>query len=649
MENSRIIHTNEVADPFIRVDLARSRFEAGYWRGMRQPAFIFDVCILVGEIRQSTLDQYDEITEALLRNRQPHRLPKIVAEHPILARLASTSLDILSTAGMPIMAGVQARQIRRGAQIHWMLGLPAIDVGIAAPRRAIGWAAQLFNSLTDGREIALASLSEDFYKLIKSCARKAPTGVNTLRFLQAAHDECIPWRHVANNVYQFGWGSKARWLDSSFTDETSGISAGLARDKFACAKVLRDAGLPVPRHRQVANEQQAVAAAERLGYPVVLKPTDLDGGKGVYTQLRSPEAVRKAFSAASSLSDRILVEQHVEGHDYRLQVYKGEVIWAMHRRPAYVIGNGTETVEDLIRRANLDRKSRPSDHLAEQARKPITIDDEVRDWLGSQGLTLKSIPLPGQNVRLRGPANINVGGTREAVLDKVHPDNLELASRAASVLRLDLAGIDLLIPDISRPWHETGGAICEVNAQPQLSRHLHRAILPRLVPRRGRIPTIVLIGSVEAHRDIREELVAKTISKNICVGWVDSHDVYIGNKVSRLAGGDAFAGCRALLADPRVDALVLQISELPMKSNGLPIDRVDVAVLLPESPGESRNDRAMANDRWTPEELANQVFTLSGTSNVEQGHFSLGDLPDQLIKLVTKNIPINDDGSRIFE
>lgn len=635
MEHPLISGQNEVARSIIMVDLDRSRFEAGYWRGLRQPAFIFDVRILVGEIRQSTLDQYDEITRTLLPNRQPHMLPDIVAQHPMLARLSSTSMDILSTAGMPIMAGVEARRIRREDQIHWMLGLPAVDAGIAAPKRAIGWAAQLFNSLADGRESALADLSENLYKLIKSCARKAPTGVNTLRFLQAAHDEGIPWRYVANNVYQFGWGSKARWLDSSFTDETSGISAGLARDKFACAKVLRDAGLPVPRHRQVVNEQQAVAAAERLGYPVVIKPTDLDGGKGVYTGLRSPEAVRKAFSAASSLSERILVEQHVEGHDYRLQVYNGEVIWAMHRRPAYVIGNGTETVENLIRRANLERKSRPSDHLAEQARKPITIDDEVQDWLSSQGLTLKSIPLPGQNVRLRGPANINVGGTREAVLDKVHPDNLELASRAASVLRLDLAGIDLLIPDISRPWHETGGAICEVNAQPQISRHLHRAILPRLVPQRGRIPTIVLIGSVEENRDIRQELLATTISKDICVGWVDSCDVYIGDKVSRLASGDIFAGCRALLADPRIDALVLLTSELPMKSIGLPFDRVDIAVLLPDSSGESRNDRATTNDRWAPEELADQVFRLSGSGSIDQGNWSLGDLPGQLAKLVT--------------
>ncbi len=580
MNNSRPADNAPVNPLLVEINLEHIRFEPGYWNGLRQPAFIIDVCFPTDKIQLNILEQYDRIVAALLPAYNFHLDRKIADQHRLLTRLADTSVSILAEAGMPVMAGATAAPIRRENGTHWLLGLPAVSADFAAPRRAIIWTAKLMNSVAADGMLAIDSLRDDFQKLIEISKKLAPSGVNSLRFLQAAHDEDIPWRHVANNTYQFGWGSKARWLDSSFTDETSRIGATLARDKSACAKVLREAGLPVPAHWPVSSCEQALAAAEALGYPVVIKPADLDGGQGVLTGLTHAKAVEKAYATVSKISKHILVEQQIEGNDYRLQVYKDEVFSVIHRRPAYVRGDGVTTVEELINKTNYARQQPRSGSSGEQGRKPIIIDEELRDWLTNQGLTLNSVPVQGQHVRLRGPANVNIGGTREDIFDEIHPDNVALAVRAASVMRLDLAGVDLLIPDISRSWIETGAAICEVNAQPQISRHLQRLILPRMVSNKGRIPIIAIVGSIDGGWRIRERLLSEMLPHNIRLAWVKPGYASINQETLHMPDRNVFAACRALLADPRVDALVWQIPAWPPRSLGLPFDHIDAAVIF---------------------------------------------------------------------
>ncbi len=627
-----------------------SRFESGYWNGLRQPAYVFDLSFEEKAVQPGALEKFDRLIAALLPTRAAPLLPSIVRQHPLLERLASAAIDILSAAGMPVMSGVNALRVQRHDGIYWQLGLSAVSADIAAPRLALTWPARLLNFLASGAGVATEGLREELQKLITACKRQSPSGVNTLLFLQAAHDEGIPWRHVANNVYQFGWGSKARWLDSSFTDETSRISTGLARDKLACATLLRDAGLPVPLHKEVASKQQALAAAESLGYPVVVKPANLDGGRGVFTGLQTPAAVQKAYAKASTLGKRILVEQHVEGNDYRLQVCKGEVLWIMHRRPAYVVGDGEATVEALIDQTNRRRAIPTADPMAEQGRNPIVIDDEVRDWLANQGLRLASVPAAGRHVRLRGAANISSGGTREAALHQAHPDNLALASLAARLMRLDLAGIDLLIPDISRSWIEGGAAICEVNAQPQISRHLHRVILPRLVINNGRIPIVVIIGTANDDKKMREKLVRQTLAEGVRLGWVDAGDSTVGGVQRQMPGMDEQASCRALLADNTVDALVWKIPHWPRSGDALPFDRVDLIAALNPAKDTADSESGGSPAGGQLRHRAARLLTPDLALPSEEKSQALESFIEQVASLIVENVqPIpaqgNDHGS----
>ncbi len=230
---------------------------------------------------------------------------------------------------------------------------------------------------------------------------------------------------------------------------------------------MRQAGLPAPNHQAVNDEDSAVRAAEALGYPVVVKPSDKDGGVGVSVGLKTPEAVRKAFRRAREYSRAILVESFIEGRDYRLITLNGQLIWAVERVPGGVTGDGKSTIRQLVDQLNADplRTDGPGGKL-----RPLLFDEEAAELLAERGMDETTIPTAGARIALRGAANVASGGTPVDVFDQVHIDNRQLAERAARAFRLDVAGIDLLIPDISRSWKETGAGICEINAQPCFGR-----------------------------------------------------------------------------------------------------------------------------------------------------------------------------------
>lgn len=565
------------------VQIQSFRFEQGYYTGMSQPAVLFSLRFLRSQINASAIRRFDELRIQTVGDGSQIEvstlMPTAVTTHPILGRMLGFTLELLGLMKMPIMSGVQASRLLHPSEQLWELALPAVSKHIEAPHAAFRLTCWLINNLSQGVDVDTEIINTHVNKLKSQYQRLAPSGTNTLRFLKAAHSLGIPWRHIANNVYQFGWGSRSRWMDSSFTDRTSNISSALARDKIACIKVLREAGLPVPEHKLVSTAKQAVDTANLFGYPVVVKPANLDGGRGVFAGLRSAESVEKAFEAVSKLSPYVLVETFIQGDDHRLQVFEGQVFWVVRRSPAQVIGDGVHSVAQLVELINIHRAKQSNatddDPMAEVGSASITLDDEAHDWLSNQGLSLRSVPAAGQSVRLRGAANVAQGGTREGVsLDKVHADNLALAAKAAAVLRLDLAGIDLLVPDITRSWRETGGGICEVNAQPQMARHLPEQLLPRLVPRRGRIPVIGMMVPYKQwgeHRALQQTL----------------SDVGI-----QLRCVQSSAGCYQALGDSHVDAVIWQMDDTDQPFASMPVDIMDALFVMDKNREVSFHHRA---------------------------------------------------------
>lgn len=412
---------------------------------------------------------------------------------------------------------------------------------------------------------------------VKALQRFRPATGNVRGFMEAAYQAGIPLQRLPGNATLYGQGVLSRLLESSFTDRTPSIGCQQARSKPVASEILRLYGLPVQAHKVVQDISSALAAAEKIGYPVVVKPTDRDRGEGVAADLRTPEQLDSACRIAFSLSKNVMVEKHFYGKDYRITVLDGRVIWAVERVPGGVTGDGVSTVKQLIEQLNLEPDRNDSRY---SALKQLHLDEEALTLLAQENLTPESILPAGQFVSLRRISNITRGGVPVAVTDQVHPDNRRLAERAANVLRLDLAGVDLLIPDIRQSWRQSGAAICEVNAQPTIGSytagHLYGEILQHLLKGNGRIPVILVAGGrcVEYSREIGTALSAAGYD----CGVYDGQEITINGTKAEALAKDVFAAGKLLVMDPSVSAVVVALTDASVLEQGLPFQRYDILV-----------------------------------------------------------------------
>jgi cyanophycin synthetase len=309
-------------------------------------------------------------------------------------------------------------------------------------------------------------------------------GMNTFQFVKAAHELKIPVIKEVNNIFRFGIAGYSRRLNSSITDQTSAIGLQIAKSKSKTALILRNAGLPAPLHLKVKDIHQLKSAIKQLEFPFVIKPDDLEQGYGVFANLTNIDQVLKAYKTATKFSKNILLEQYVSGNDYRLTVFNDTVIKVVKRSAAGITGDGEHTITELV------SKLQQSDFFQHVFKKtgyfPLILDEEALDLIKEQNLTPSSIPEKSQFVLLRRKNNMSAGGTVTAIdLNEVHPDNIDLAIRAAQATNLDIAGIDLIINDITQSWLDTSAIICEVNAQPQIgssvSPQIYQQILTALL------------------------------------------------------------------------------------------------------------------------------------------------------------------------
>jgi cyanophycin synthetase len=477
---------------------------------------------------------------------------------------------------------------RNRQQQTCLLALPGLEAALT--HGALKAIVRLYVGLDEGE--AAEDAASDIDAFLETSRPKVYGGSNTLLFLEAAHRRRIPWTRIGGNVFRIGHGANARWIDSSFTDRTPVIATNIARNKLLTAQVLRQAGLPVPDHKVARDGEAACRIADQLGYPVVVKPLDRDGGMAVSAGIRDASGVVRAFETARKVTRSVLVEKHVDGRDYRLVVFEGQLIWALERVPGGVTGDGRSTVRQLVDRLNADPAR---SHRANAPLKPLDFDLEAEEMLQEGGLDGESVLDAGEWVRLRRAANVASGGTPVGVLDKVHPINRQLAERAARALRLDLAGIDLLIPDISRPWTETGAIICEVNAQPTIGNttapHLYGAILDRMVRGKGRIPIAVLAGVAPASAvpELVRRVLAATGRK---VGMASRDGAVLDGERLEMRPSGVHTAASVLVGDFRTQAMVVTVDEAETVLTGLPFDRAAVVALA----GSSLHGNAASGD-----------------------------------------------------
>lgn len=404
-----------------------------------------------------------------------------------------------------------------------------------------------------------------------------PFGKSTIHVLRAAHARGVPFSHLGAGIFQLGWGARARRVDRSTTARDSAIGLRLSQNKVTTAALLRRAGLPAPVHEAVPSLQAARAVAERIGWPVVVKPADRERGEGV-TVDTGPEGLEAAFAVAHKLSPRkqVIVERQVEGTCHRLFIAGGRLLYAVKRLPMGVYGDGARSVAELVAAEVALQGARPGWQRSEI--RPI--DEMARSTLAAAGLTEASVPPAGRFVALRRIETTAWGGVDEEVTQTLHPENLRVALAAARLFGLDVAGIDIISPDITQPWHSNGAIINEVNYAPllggaEISRRYIPQYLDRLIEGDGRIPVEVYVGDDQAIRAAErryKELAGQGIA--VCV-TTHRQTIGAGGQPLVLSAQGLYARTRALVLAPEVEVLLIVVQSDEFLETGLPLEAVD--------------------------------------------------------------------------
>ncbi|TWI69195.1 cyanophycin synthetase [Pseudoduganella lurida] len=507
-------------------------------------------------------------------------------------------LELQNLAGMRTGFG-KTRQTAEGSGIYKMAFRTRQEqVG----RAALGFGRDLLMACIEDRPFDLAAAVEQLTDMVE----RRCLGPSTASIVDAATDRGIPHLRLTDgNLVQLGHGVRQRRIWTAETDNTSAIAEGIASDKDMTKDILSSCGVPVPEGALVTSAEEAWEEARDIGLPVAVKPYDGNHGRGVSLNLMTEADVKAAYRIAVERggSESVIVERFVVGDEHRLLVVGRKLVAASKGESVWVTGDGRLTVQELVdTQINTDpRRGTTEEH-------PLNLVEprksaEVQLDLQRQGLTPDSVPEPGRKVLIQLNGNV-----ANDVTDLVHPAVAEMAALAARAVGLDIAGIDLVAQDISRPLEEQGGAIIEVNASPGLLAHLKPA--PGGTPRPvgaaiveqlfaagedGRIPIVGVSGS--RHTALIARLTAWQLQvSGRYVGVACEEGVYLnGRKIARGPLTEWESGQRLLL-NKNVESAVFANGTRMTLAEGLAYDRCTVGVVT-DTDGHEKLGEFYIDDR----------------------------------------------------
>jgi cyanophycin synthetase len=474
------------------------------------------------------------------------------------------------------------------------------EVGRYAARAAVG----LLQSFLENTGY---DLTQDIKKM-RSLREDVRFGPSTGSIVEEAVSRGIPFIRVnTESLVQLGYGKNQVRFRATMTENTSSIAVDIAKNKTETKRLLEEASIAVAKGFTVLNKSELADVVRKVGFPLVVKPADGNHGKGVSIDLKNLEDVEIAFDHAKDYSRKIIIESFIEGYDFRILVINHKFVAAALREPACIIGDGVQTIKELIENENKDPR-RGYGH--ENVLTEISINSDTLNQLAKHGLTLESILSKGEKLYVKGTANLSTGGTSEDVTDTVHPNNIFTFERISRIIGLDICGIDIMGKNLSIPIEESGAAVLEVNASPGFRMHLAPAkglprnvaapVIDMLYPsgKQWHIPIIAITGSNGKTTTTR--LIAH-IAKNqgYRVGFTTSDGIYVHN--SMLTKGDTTGpmSAEAILKDPSVEFAVLETARGGILRAGLGFRHCDLAVVT-----NIQEDHLGISDIDTLEDLA---------------------------------------------
>lgn len=519
-------------------------------------------------------------------------------------------IELLNLSGMPAEFG-QTREIsRRG--IYRMV--------FRCPEEAVAREA-----LAHGHRLLMAAINDQAFDLkaaihaIKTAINDRYLGPSTGCIVDAAGERRIPHIRLNDgNLVQLGYGAAQRRIWTAESDQTSAIAEGIAQDKDFTKRLLASCGVPVPEGQIVNSADEAWEVAQDIGFPVTVKPSDGNHARGVTLELFKEADVKAAFALAQPEGSDVIVEKFIDGIEHRLLVVGGKVVAATKGETVSVHGNGQATLAELVAVLNQDPRRGP-----EQEYPLDWIDLEkgaVQLELKRQNVTPGSVIPQGQGVLLQRNGNMAIDCT-----DDVHPDVAYYAQLAAKIVGLDIAGMDMILKDVSKPL-QGQGAILEVNAGPGLLMHLKptsgaprpvgMAIADHLFPREdgpgaGRIPLVGIAGT--RGNAFIARLVGWLLQlSGKLTGVASSEGMFIAGRQTQKSNTANWAGAHRLLTNRLAQAAVIQTTARSILEEGLAYDRCLVGVVTDMDGYEGLADHDVLEQARMTRVLRTQIDVVLG-------------------------------------
>lgn len=504
--------------------------------------------------------------------------------------------------------------------------------GIAAGKAAV----EIVKKLYDGDAVHLQPIIDHLKEVRDSNALGPSTG----SIVAAAKARKIPYVNLTEGTSytQLGHGVKQRRFQATVTDASGIIGHSLADDKEWTKQILDEAGIPVPRGQVCHSFEEAQAAVEWIGWPVVTKPLSGNHGRGVTTGIGSMEDLKSGYDAALARvrddSQAVMVESYIKGEDHRILVIGGKLVAAARRRPAHVEGDGKSTIKQLVDIENSDpRRGVGHENLLTQ----IEIDVQTQRMLEQAGYTLETVLPKGEVALLKSTANISTGGTATDLTDEVHPEVRFAMERIGRLIGLDIIGIDLLAETLSVPLEQQSAGVVEVNAGPGFRMHMSPThgtprpvgehVVDMLFPDHadnGRIPITAITGTNGKTTTTRLTThILRQAGHSVGMGCTGT--VEIDNHVILRGDYSGPAAAQAVLREPTVEHAVLEVARGGIMRRGLGFDECDVGVLL-----NIASDHLGESDIHTLEDLA-RCKTVVVDAVKDEGGYCVLNADDPLV------------------
>jgi len=503
------------------------------------------------------------------------------------------ALELQDLAGSPVSFG-RTRSFGDPGCYNVVYQYKQQDVGLEAGRLGMRLLTHLMPEQVQKAIDAEIDTDFDFQDELNAFVRMAQRkefGPSTGSLVKAAEERDIPWLRLNKySLVQFGHGKYQQRIQATITSETKHIAVEISCDKEDTHNLLNDLGLPVPQQSMVYSEREAIRAARRMGFPVVVKPLNANHGRGVSINLNDDDEVATAFNEAQDVgtSRAVLIESYLTGFDHRMLVVNDELVAVAKRVPGHVVGDGSRSISELIDIVNEDPR-RGIGH--EKVLTRLELDSQAKRLLEDGGLNENSVLDKGQIFFLRSTANLSTGGTSIDVTDIVHPDNRDMAVRAIKAIGLDIGGVDFLTDDIGKSYKEIGGGICECNAAPGFRMHVAPSegtprdvsgkVMDMLFPpgTNSRIPIAGITGT-NGKTTTSRMLASIMKSAGFITGMTSTDGVYIDGDLTVKGDMTGPTSAQIVLRDPSVDFAVMETARGGILKRGLGYSDCDVGACL---------------------------------------------------------------------